>query len=95
MSNLRMLRDRILVLPIERKLSEIIEVKNTEKFNLGTVIACGPGKEIAGKVHPMDVKVGDTIRWGEFEFATYRHEGIDYKIIQEADVAAIVEQEAA
>jgi Co-chaperonin GroES (HSP10) len=88
-----MLRDRILVLPIERKLSDIIEVKNTEKFNLGTVISCGPGKEIAGKVHPMDVKVGDTVRYGEFVFPEYRHNGIVYNIVQEADIAAIVEQE--
>lgn len=91
MANLRMLRDRILVLPIERKLSSIIEVKNTEKFNLGTVIACGPGKEINGRVHPMDVKVGDTIRWGEFSMPEYRHEGVVYNIITEADVAAVVE----
>lgn len=93
MANIRMLRDRILVLPIERKLSSIIEVKNTEKFNLGTVIACGPGKEINGRVHPMDVKVGDTIRWGEFDFPSYEENGVKYQIIVEADVAAVVEPE--
>lgn len=97
MPNLRMLRDRILVLPIERKLSSIIEVKNTEKFNLGTVAACGPGKEIAGCVHPMDVKVGDIVRYGEFDFMGYEEDGVKYQIIQEADVACVVdpEQEAA
>jgi chaperonin GroES len=88
---LRMLRDRIMVKPIERVLSTIIEVKNTEKFNLGTVIAVGPGKELRGKVMPMDVKPGDTVRWGEFQFPEYR-EGTDkYLILQEADIAAVVE----
>lgn len=95
MASLKMLRDRILVLPIERKLSAIIEVKNTEKFNLGTVIACGPGKEINGRVHPMDVKVGDTIRYGEFDFPVYVEDGKRHQIITEADVAAIVVPETA
>lgn len=88
---LRMLHDRVLVQPIERKLSEIIEVKNTEKFNLGTVIAIGPGKEINGTVHPLDVCVGDTIRYGEFSFPEYKEDGLKYQIIQEADIAAVVE----
>lgn len=89
---LKMLRDRILVKPIERQLSAIIEVKNTERFNLGTVIAVGPGKEVKGKIQPLDVKVGDTVRWGEFVFPEYTEDGVKYQILQEADVAAIVEE---
>ena len=80
---LTMLRDRILVKPIERKLSDIIEVRNTEKFNLGTVIAKGPKAN--------DVEVGQTVRYGEFTFPEYREDGQKYQIIQEADVAAVVE----
>ena len=90
---LQMLRDRIMVKPIERVLSTIIEVKNTEKYNLGTVVAVGPGGyDKTGKRMPMDVKPGDVVRWGEFVFPFYEEDGIKYQIIQEADVAAIVEQ---
>lgn len=89
---LTMLRDRVLVKPIIRSLSSIIEVKNTEKFNLGTVIAIGPGGYNKDGEHmPLDVKPGDTVRWGEFVFSTYSESGIDYTILQEADIAAVVE----
>lgn len=81
---LTMLRDRVLVKPIERKLSEIIEVKNTDKFSLGEVMACGP--------KATDVVVGDMIRYGEFTFPEWKGpDGVTYQIIQEADVAAVVE----
>ena len=80
---LKMLRDRILVLPIERKLSEIIEVRNTERFNVGTVIRVGPLATC--------VEQGQTIRYGEFAFPEYSEAGQKYQIIQEADVAAVVE----
>lgn len=90
---LSMLRDRVLVKPIPRVLSSIIEVKNTEKFNLGTVIAVGPGGyNKRGNRMPMDVKPGDVVRWGEFVFPQYTQDGVTYSILQEADIAAIVEQ---
>lgn len=88
---LKMLRDRLLVKPIERKLSDIIFVENTEKYNLGEVILAGPGKVIKGVLIRTDVKIGDIVRYGEFEFPVYEHESIKYQIIQEADVAGIVE----
>ncbi len=81
---IKMLRDRVLVKPIERKLSEIIECRNTDKFSLGTVIACGP--------QATAVATGDTIRYGEFNFQEWRGpDGVVYQILQEADVAAVVE----
>ena len=81
---LKMLRDRVLVLPIERKLSDIIEVKNTERFNLGKVIRVGPKATC--------VEQGQIVRWGEFTFPEYTEDGIKYQIIQEADIAAVVEE---
>ena len=80
---LTMLRDRVLVKPIIRSLSAIIEVKNTEKFNLGTVIAVGPGGyDKNGNRLPMDVRPGDTVRYGEFVFPEYREGGSTYTILQ-------------
>ena len=92
---LQMLRDRVLVRPIVRKLSDTIIVTNTEKHNLGEVFAVGPGKVVNGRLQPLDVKVGDIVRYGEFTFTGYREDGIDYQIIQEADIAAIVEDKQA
>ena len=88
---LKMLRDRLLIKPIIRELSKIIIVDNTERYNIGEVIAAGPGKVINGKLIRTDVKVGDIVRYGEFDFPVYENEGTKYLIIQEADVAGIVE----
>lgn len=89
---IRPLRDRVVVKPIVRQLSSIIEVKNTERFNLGTVVAVGPGKEVKCRIFPLEVKVGDTVRWGEFVFPEYVEDGVTYQILQEADIAGIVEE---
>ena len=88
---LKMLRDRVMVKPIERQLSKTLIVANTERHNQGIVMAVGPGKEIKGKIRPLDVKVGDMVRWGEFAFPEYAEGGVKYQILQEADIAAIVE----
>ena len=91
---LRMLRDRVLIQPIERQLSKLLIVKNSERYNIGTVVAIGPGKYAKGRVHPLDVKIGDTVRYGEFSFPEYRDGDIKYQIIQEADIAGIIEETA-
>ena len=81
------LNDRLAVRPHIRQLSEIIHVQNTEKFNEGTVVAIGP------KVH--DVKVGDFIKYGNGDYLkwpVHTIDGQDYQIIQEADIACIVEE---
>jgi co-chaperonin GroES (HSP10) len=83
---LKPLRDRVVVRPQARTLSEIIHVVNTEKFNEGTVVAVGPN------VH--DTKVGDFIKYGNgdyLDWPTHRIDGQDYQVIQEADIACIVE----
>jgi co-chaperonin GroES (HSP10) len=80
---LQMLRDRILVKPQVRNLSDILIVKNTEKLNQGEVIACGP--------LALDLQPGDQIKYGLFEFPVYTEAGVTYQILQEADVAAVVE----
>lgn len=55
--NLRPLKDRIVIEPIERVKSEVIQVVMTEKDNMGTVIAVGP--EAA-----QHLKNGEFIRYG-------------------------------
>ena len=88
-------QDYLLVKPLERKKSDILTVISSEKHCRGEVIAVGPGKKNKhGKVHPLDSKVGDIIAFGDgnFDFyPSYREDGIDYRIIQEADVAFVIE----
>lgn len=94
---LRPRADRLLVAPIERVASHTIAVVLHEKFNVGKVIAAGEGKrDKKGRLQPLDVKVGDTIRYGGEDYLTFP-EYFDintltkYHVIQEADVCGIVE----
>lgn len=80
------LRDRVIVRPKVRVLSEIIYVNNKEPFNEGTITAIGPAVK--------EVQVGDFIKYGNGDYLTWpthNENGQDYQIIQEADICAVVE----
>ena len=82
---LRPLRDRIVVKPNVRKLSDIIYVKNTEKHNEGTVVAIGP--------RVRETQVGDVVKYGNgtyLDWPIIEEEGEEYQIIQEADICFIM-----
>jgi len=80
------LRDRVVVQPRVRKMSDIILVNNKEPFNEGTVVAIGPlVKQTA---------VGDFIKYGNGDYLNWpvhNIDGQDYQIIQENDICAVVE----
>jgi co-chaperonin GroES (HSP10) len=83
---LKPLRDRVVVQPKVRKMSELIHVINREPFNEGTIVAIGPDV--------YDVKPGDFIKYGNGDYLNWpvhTIDGQDYQIIQEADIAAVVE----
>ena len=82
------LRDRVVVKPQVRKLSDLIYIDNKEPFNEGTVVAVGPMVTV--------VAVGDFIKYGNGDYLnwpTQTENGQDYQIIQEADICAVVEFE--
>lgn len=84
--SIRPLRDRIVVRPQVRHVSDVIYIDNREPFNEGTIVAVGPLVEQA--------KVGDFVKYGNGEYLnwpTQQIDGQDYQIIQEADVCAVVE----
>lgn len=90
--------DYILVKPLERVASSIIDVVLHELPNLGVVIAIGPGKiDKRGQRRRLDVKIGDTVRFGEFNgmFPEYIDNGVRHLIVQEADIAGVLETETA
>lgn len=90
---IRPLQDRVLVKPSIRQLSEILIINNREPFNMGTVVAVGPGKrDKRGNIKPLDAKPGDSIRYGNGDYLkwpTVKIEGEEYQIIQEADICWI------
>lgn len=90
MCPIRPLRDRLVVQPNVRKLSDIIAAINSEKFNEGRIVAVGPTV--------TDAKVGDFIKYGNgtyLDWPVHEFDGQDYQIIQEADICVIVEEENA
>jgi chaperonin GroES len=65
---LRPLRDRIVVRPIERVKSDIIEVIMDELPNIGEVLAVGPGEiDKKGRLIPNPIEIGQRIRFGGME----------------------------
>ena len=88
----RPLRDYILVKPLGRPQSDVIQVVSTERPNLGLVLATGPGKaNKKGKIEPLDVKTGQTVRFGEFAFPEVQVNGVRCLMMQEADIAGVVD----
>jgi co-chaperonin GroES (HSP10) len=95
------LQDYVVILPFERKRSDVLTVitSETDQGSWGAfaeVIAVGPGAIKKGKVIPLSVKVGDKICYGGdklgcIKFPKVTEDGIDYFLIQEADICFIQE----
>ena len=96
MSNIKPLYDRLVVKPIEAEETSVggIIIPDTakEKPTKGEVVAVGEGKFIdaTGGVRAPKVKVGDKVIYGQYSGSPYKYEGIEYKIIKEDDVLAIL-----
>ncbi len=93
--NLRPLGERVIVKAVEQeeKTASGIYLPDTakEKPNQGQVLAVGPGR-IAddGKVVPMNVKEGDKVLYGKYSGQEVKLDGVEYLIIKESDIYAIV-----
>ena len=84
------LADRVLIEPAaaETKTSSGIIIPDTakEKPQKGTVVAVGPGT----KENPVTVKVGNKVLYGKYAGTELQLEGVDYLMIKEIDILAIV-----
>ncbi len=90
----RPLHDRVLikVLESEEKTSGGIIIPDTakEKPQEGEVVAVGPGAtNEAGKLAPMDVKVGDVVLFGKWSGTDVKIDGKEYSIMKESDIMGI------
>ena len=96
----RPLHDRVLVRRIESdsKTAGGIIIPDTaqEKPSQGEVVAVGPGgRDEAGKLIPIDVKVGDRVLFGKWSGTEVKIDGQDLLIMKESDVMGIVEETVA
>src|SRR3954447_5453757 len=96
----RPLHDRVVVRRLEgeekSKGGIIIPDTAKEKPQEGAVVAVGPGaRDEAGKLIPLDVKVGDRIIFGKWSGTEVKIDGEDLLIMKESDVMGVVEQGAA
>jgi chaperonin GroES len=88
--NVKPIGDRVLVKPapaVEKTASGII-IPDTakEKPQRGEVVAVGKGT----KEEPLTLEVGDTVIYGKYPGTELAFEGVDYLIMREADIFAIV-----
>ena len=93
--NLKPLYDRLVVKPIEAEEKSaggiLIPDNAKEKPTKGEVLAVGEGKALDnGSVRAPKVKVGDQVIYGQYAGSSYKQDGVEYKIIREDDVLAIV-----
>ena len=76
-----------------RKGGIIIPDTAKEKPQQGKVIAAGPGRfDEKGNRIPMEVKKGDIILFGKYSGSEIRLDDIEYLIMREDDILAILEK---
>ena len=96
----RPLHDRVVVKRIdaESKSAGGIIIPDTaqEKPSQGEVIAVGPGgRDEAGKLIPIDVRVGDRVLFGKWSGTEVKIDGVEYLIMKDSVVMGVLEQSAA
>ena len=88
------LSDRVLIKMKEAeettKSGIILAMASKEKPQIAEVIEVGPGEKINGKVQEMDVKKGDNVIVSKYAGTEVKYEGIDYIIVKQDDILAIV-----
>ena len=92
----RPLQDRVLIRRMEQeeKTSGGIIIPDTakEKPMEGEVVATGPGaRSEDGKIHPLDVKVGDRVLFGKWSGTEIKLDGEDLMIMKESDLMGVIE----
>jgi chaperonin GroES len=92
--NIKPLGDRVVIKPLTNEAEKIgslfVPDSAKEKPQEGKIEAVGPGKREGDKLIPLEVKVGDRVLYGKYSGTEIKSEGIDYLIVRESDVLAII-----
>jgi chaperonin GroES len=99
MAGFRPLHDRVLVKRIEAEERTpggiIIPDTVKEKPVEGEVLAVGTGtRDEAGRVRPLDVKVGDRVLFGKWSGTEVLIDGEERVIMKESDILGVIEGDA-
>jgi chaperonin GroES len=94
---LRPLQDLVVIRRVaaEEKTTGGIFIPDTaqEKPVEGEVVAAGPGaRSEDGKIHPLDVEVGDRVLFGKWSGTEIKLDGEELIIIKESDLLGVVEK---
>ncbi|MGB8629444.1 MAG: co-chaperone GroES, partial [Xanthobacteraceae bacterium] len=96
----RPLHDRVVVERIDPDAKSaggiIIPDTAQEKPSQGEVIAVGPGgRDEAGKLIPIDLKVGDRVLFGKWSGTEVKIDGQELLIMKESDIMGVLDEPAA
>jgi len=90
------LNDRVLIKMKEAEETTqsgiILTANSQEKPQIAEVVEVGPGKKVDGKLEEMSVKKGDNVIISKYSGTEVKYEGIEYKIVNQDDILAIVEK---
>jgi chaperonin GroES len=92
----RPLHDRVVVKRIdaESKTTGGIIIPDTakEKPQTGEITAVGPGgRDEAGKLIPIDLKVGDKVLFGKWSGTEVKLDGVELLIMKESDIMGVLD----
>ncbi len=95
--NIRPLADRIVVQAEDAVTKTpggivIPDSADKEKPARGTVRAIGGGKFVDGKLHPLQVKVGDKVIFGKYAGTNVKLDDKEYLVMREEDVMGVIEE---
>ena len=96
----RPLHDRVVVKRIDAEEKTaggiIIPDSAKEKPSQGEITAVGPGgRDEAGKLIPIDLKVGDRVLFGKWSGTEVKIDGEDLLIMKESDIMGVLDVPAA
>ncbi len=94
----RPLHDRVVVRRVESETKTaggiIIPDTAKEKPQEGEIIAVGPGgRDDAGKLIPIDLKVGDRVLFGKWSGTEVKIDGEELLIMKESDIMGVLDQQ--
>ena len=94
---IRPLHDRVIVRRVEEKKTTasclIIPDSSAEKPSKGEIVAAGKGKISAqGDLIPLDVKVGDTVMFGQYSGSEITVGEETLLVMSEDEIVAIIEE---
>lgn len=91
--NIKPLRDKVLVKPLEEqettKSGIVLPETAKEKPQKGKIIAVGSGRIAGDEIIPLEVKEGDIVIYEKYGPTEIKSNGEDYLIIKEDDILAI------